>query len=80
MNSEDAKTRRKVNSGTVRCTVHKIEFSATGENLETWTLYCPACNAVELKGLRAQLAEAVSHRDSLLKAIEIKQLLTPLYC
>lgn len=57
------------------CSIHNITFGA--EPMELHLVECPMCAFIKIKQLETELKEALSHRDALLRAIEIKQTVHP---
>lgn len=58
-----------------RCTIHNLEFACgdlpKGRDVALH-VKCPLCQNEEIGNLRSKLADVEDHRDTLLKAIDIK--------
>ena len=63
---------------TILCRFHDVTFQATGNGLTGIILRCPVCNDRDLQRLRAELTTVTKQRDTLLAAVELKRLLTPI--
>lgn len=59
-----------------KCTLHNILFGV-GEGCESYLAVCPLCWKAERGKLVEEADTLRAHRDALVKAFEIKQLLTP---
>lgn len=55
----------------LRCTIHNVTFGA--EPMELHLIECPACMRQKIQQLSERVTTISSHRDALLRAIEIKQ-------
>lgn len=62
------------------CTKHNYRYAMDrpAKPLDVAWLGCPICNYEERGALRLKVAELEDHRDLLLKAIDLKQLIQPL--
>jgi len=61
------------------CSIHNIKFgfSDLPDGESPALLRCPICTRKSLENLQASLLEMTRHRDLLLKAIDLKQLVQP---
>lgn len=66
----------------VLCTRHNLKFAYDGDRVRALgqqpaLMRCPVCSRDEIARLIAERTEVTEHRDLLLKAIDLKALLTP---
>jgi len=66
----------------VLCTRHNLKFGFDGDRVrelgqQTALMRCPVCSREDITRLIAERTQVTEHRDLLLKAIDLKALLTP---